>query len=77
MVKTSLSTDWFCWGKSSPETIDSIDFPMKIMGLKPANFPVKTNPLTMIIHEMSGILLERDRENGLDMNRLFQTQLDI
>ena len=32
---------------------------------------------SMIIHEISGILLERDRENGLDMNRFVQTQLDI
>jgi hypothetical protein len=25
---------------------------------------------SMIIHEMSGILLERDKENGLNMNRI-------
>lgn len=32
---------------------------------------------TSMIHEISGILQERDRENGLDMNRFVQTQLDI
>ena len=37
-----MSNGLFFTGKSTPETID---FPMKIMGLSCVNFPVKTNPL--------------------------------
>ena len=39
--------DWFSWENLWPGK--PLDFPMKIMGLSGVNFPVKTNPLRMML----------------------------